>query len=61
MWCPAGAYRLSLLPTAYFEAYSSIKINCLLPETHLYVIYDIYVTFPTTPYEIIKNVFNSFI
>ena len=29
-------------------------MNCLLPETHLYVIYDIYVTFPTTPYEIIK-------
>ena len=28
--------------------------NCLLPETHLYVIYDSYVTFPTTPYEIIK-------
>ena len=26
----------------------------LLPETHLYVIYDIYVAFPTTPYEIIK-------
>ena len=26
----------------------------LLQETHLYVIYDIYVAFPTTPYEIIK-------
>ena len=33
---------------------TSIKINCLLPGTHLYVIYDIYVTFPTTPIEIIK-------
>ena len=30
------------------------KYFFLLPETHLYVIYDIYVAFPTTPYAIIK-------
>ena len=59
--CPADAYSLLLLPTACFEAQTSIKINYLLPDTHLYVIYDIYVTFPTSPYEIIKNVFKSFI
>ena len=53
-WCPADAYSRSLLPTAYFEALTSIKIYCLLPGTHIYVIYDIYVTFPTTPYQIIK-------
>ena len=53
-WCPVDAYSRSLLPTAYFEDLKSIKINCLLPGTHLYVIYDIYVTFPTTPIEIIK-------
>ena len=47
MWCPVDAYSRSLLKTAYFEAWTSIKIN-------LYVIYDIYVTFPTTSYEIIK-------
>ena len=53
-WCPADAYSRSLLLPAYFEASTSIQINCLLPGTHLYVIYDIYVTFPITPYEIIK-------
>ena len=30
------------------------KYFFLLPETHLNVIYDIYVAFPTTPHEIIK-------
>ena len=52
-WYP-GVVQLMHTVVCYYRQPKQVSKNCLLPGTHLYVIYDIYVKFPTTPYEIIK-------
>ena len=51
--CPADVIQLFFTANSLLWGLNKYQIK--LFETHLYVIYDIYVTFPTTPYEIIKN------
>ena len=61
-WYPADVIQLFFTANSLFRGLNKYQnIFFLLPETHLYVVYDIYVTYPTTPYEIVKNLFNSFI